>query len=113
MTSKYIKLQKLKMWQIGSGKTEAVKHFFEKYAEYFFFKLRMILFLASNQDTQHKDAHCAQITPSISFLIVNWNDRRSHRVFLCFYAAIFRLTSAKFQTFADKSRTVWSSYMKF
>ena len=43
----------------------------------------------------------------------NWNDRRSRRVFLCFYSAIFELTSAKFQTFAYNSRTVWSSYMKF
>ena len=29
-----------------------------------------------------------------------WNDRRSRRVFLCFYSAIFQLMSAKFQTFA-------------
>ena len=43
----------------------------------------------------------------------NWNDRRSRRVFLCFYSAIFQLTSAKFQTFAYNSRTVGSSYMKF
>ena len=28
------------------------------------------------------------------------------RVFLCFYSAIFQLTSAKFQTFAYNSRTV-------
>ena len=42
-----------------------------------------------------------------------WNDRRSRRVFLCFYSAIFQLTSAKFQAFAYNSRTVWSSYMKF
>ena len=42
-----------------------------------------------------------------------WNDRRSHRVFLCFYSAIFQPTSAKFQTFAYNSRTIWSSYMKF
>ena len=34
-------------------------------------------------------------------------------MFLCFYLAIFQLTSAKFQTFAYNSRTVWSSYMKF
>ena len=34
-------------------------------------------------------------------------------MFLCFYSAIFQLTSAKFQNFAYKSRTVWSSYMKF
>ena len=33
--------------------------------------------------------------------------------FLCFYSAIFQLTSAKFQTFAYNSRTVGSSYMKF
>ena len=44
---------------------------------------------------------------------INWNDRRSRRVFLCFYSAIFQLTSAKFQTFAYNSRTVGSSYMKF
>ena len=43
----------------------------------------------------------------------NWNDRRSRRVFLCFYSAIFQLTSAKFQTFTYNSRTVESSYMKF
>ena len=43
----------------------------------------------------------------------NWNDRRSRRVFLCFYSSIFQQTSAKFQTFAYNSRTVWSSYMKF
>ena len=43
----------------------------------------------------------------------NWNDRRSRRVFLCFYSAIFQLTSAKFQTFAYNPRTVLSSYMKF
>ena len=34
-------------------------------------------------------------------------------MFLCFYSAIFQLTSAKFQTFAYNSRTVGSSYMKF
>ena len=34
-------------------------------------------------------------------------------MFLCFYLAIFQLTSAKFQTFAYNSRTVWSNYMKF
>ena len=43
----------------------------------------------------------------------NWNSRRSRRVFLCFYSAIFQLTSAKFQTFAYNSRTVGSSSMKF
>ena len=43
----------------------------------------------------------------------NWNDRRSRRVFLGFYSAIFQQTSAKFQTFAYNSRTVSSSYMKF
>ena len=37
---------------------------------------------------------------------LNWNDRRSRRVFLCFYSAVFQLTSAKFQTFAYNSRTV-------
>ena len=42
-----------------------------------------------------------------------WNDRRSRRVFLCFYSAIFQLTSAKFLTFAYNSKTVGSSYMKF
>ena len=42
-----------------------------------------------------------------------WNDRRSGRVFLCFYSAIFQLTSAKFLTFAYNSKTVGSSYMKF
>ena len=44
---------------------------------------------------------------------VSWNNRRSRRVFFCFYSAIFQLTSAKFQTFAYNSRTIWSSYMKF
>ena len=39
--------------------------------------------------------------------LTNWNDRRPRRVFLCFYLAIFQLTSAKFQTFAYNSRTVW------
>ena len=43
----------------------------------------------------------------------SWNDRRSRRVFLCFYSAIFQLTSAKFQSFAYNSRTVGPSYMKF
>ena len=43
----------------------------------------------------------------------NWNDRRWRRVFLCFYSAIFQLTSAKFQTFAYNSRAVESSNMKF
>ena len=42
-----------------------------------------------------------------------WNDRRLRRVFLCFYSAIFQLTSAKFQAFVYNSRIVWSSYMKF
>ena len=42
-----------------------------------------------------------------------WNDRRSRRVFLCFYLAIFQLTSSKFQTFAYNSRTIRSSNMKF
>ena len=48
-----------------------------------------------------------------ALLAFNWNDRRSRRVFLCFYSAIFKLTSARFQTFAYNSRTVWSNYMKF
>ena len=43
----------------------------------------------------------------------HYNDRRSRRVFLCFYSTIFQLTSAKFQTFAYNLRTVGSSYMKF
>ena len=43
----------------------------------------------------------------------NGNDRRSRRVFLCFYSAIFQLKSTKFQTFAYNSRTVESRYMKF
>ena len=34
-------------------------------------------------------------------------------MFLCFYSAIFQLTSAKFQIFAYNLRTVGSSYMKF
>ena len=34
-------------------------------------------------------------------------------MFLCFYSAIFQLTSAKFQTFAYNSRTVGPSYMIF
>ena len=42
-----------------------------------------------------------------------WNNRRSRCVFLCFYSAIFQLTSAKFQTFAYNSITVRTSYMKF
>ena len=52
----------------------------------------------------------------LSFLrhdFYSWNDRRSRRVFLCFYSAIFQLTSAKFQTFAYNSITVESNYMKF
>ena len=44
-----------------------------------------------------------------SSIVSNWNDRRSRRVFLCFYSAIFQLTSAKFQTFAYNSRMVWSN----
>ena len=43
----------------------------------------------------------------------NWNDRHLRRVFLCFYLAIFKLTSVKFQTFAYNSRTVWFSFIKF
>ena len=46
-------------------------------------------------------------------ILTYWNNRRSRRVFLCFYLAIFQLTSAKFQTFAYNLRTVWSSYIKF
>ena len=46
-------------------------------------------------------------------MINYWNDRRSRCVFLCFYSAIFQLTSAKFQTFAYNSKTVGSSNMKF
>ena len=46
-------------------------------------------------------------------ILTYWNDRRSRRVFLCFYLANFQLTSAKFQTFAYNSRTVGPSYMKF
>ena len=45
--------------------------------------------------------------------IYHWNNRHSRRVFLCFYSAIFQLTSAKFQTFAYNSRTVGSSNIKF
>ena len=43
----------------------------------------------------------------------DWNNRRSRRVFFRFYAAIFKLMSARFQAFAYNSRTIWSSYMKF
>ena len=43
----------------------------------------------------------------------SWNDRRSRRLFLCFYSAIFQRTSAKFHTFAYNSKTVGSSCMKF
>ena len=57
---------------------------------------------------------CTKTTVRIpKFNFANWNDRRSRRVFLCFYSAIFQLTSAKFQTFAYNSRRVDSSYMKF
>ena len=58
------------------------------------------------------DLNCSNYSYASKFF-VNWNDRRSRRVFLCFYSAIFQLTSAKFQTFAYNSRTVWSSYIKF
>ena len=40
-------------------------------------------------------------------------ERPTLACFFVFYSAIFQLTSAKFQTFAYNSRTVWSSYMKF
>ena len=50
---------------------------------------------------------------ALTFVSRHWNDRRSRRVFLCFYSAIFQLTNAKFQTFAYNSRTVGPSYMKF
>ena len=40
----------------------------------------------------------------------NWNDRRLRRALLCFFSAIFQLMSAKFQTFANNLRRVWSSY---
>ena len=56
----------------------------------------------------HKFKQC-----TIQFIYFYWNDRRSRRVFLWFYSAIFQLTSAKFQTFAYNPRTVRSSYMKF
>ena len=42
-----------------------------------------------------------------------WNDRRSSRVFLCFYSAIFKLTGAMFQTCTYNYGTVRSSHMKF
>ena len=45
-------------------------------------------------------------------LIIGMTDARPASSF-CFYSAIFKLTSAKFQTFAYNSRTVWCSYMKF
>ena len=48
----------------------------------------------------------------LQFKRANSNDRRSRRVLLCFYSAIFKLTSAKFQTFAYSLRTVNSNYMK-
>ena len=54
--------------------------------------------------------HARSIRQVTSFY---WNDRGSCLVFLCFYSAIFQLTSAKFQTFAYNSRTVGPSYMKF
>ena len=38
------------------------------------------------------------------------NDRRSRRLFLYIYSAIFQLTSAKFQTFVYNSRAVRSSF---
>ena len=37
----------------------------------------------------------------------------SRRVFFCFHSAIFKLTSAKFQTFGYNLRTVWSGFIKF
>ena len=62
--------------------------------------------------TQHPKADFCLRTRQL-YTVYNWNDRRSRRVFLCFYSAIFKLTSARFQTFAYNSRNVWSNYMKF
>ena len=56
---------------------------------------------------------CSKSVPATSLVFIHWNDRHSRHVFLCFYSAIFQLTSAKFQSFAYNSRTVGSSYMKF
>ena len=39
-------------------------------------------------------------------LLYYWNDRRSRRKFFHFYSAIFKLTSANFQTFAYNLITV-------
>ena len=57
--------------------------------------------------------HRESLRISLAMSNSSWNDRRSRRVFLCFYSVIFQLTSAKFQTFAYNSRTVGSSFMKF
>ena len=46
-------------------------------------------------------------------VIVIGNYRSSGRVFLRFYSAVFKLTSAKFQIFVYISRTARSSFMKF
>ena len=35
-------------------------------------------------------------SPDANAVICYWNDRRSRRMFLCFYSAIFQLTNAKF-----------------
>ena len=40
----------------------------------------------------------------------HWNDRRSRRVFRCFSLAIFKLASAKYQTFVYNSRTFRFKY---
>ena len=57
---------------------------------------------------------CSKVAAFLQTAVAHyWNDRRLRRVFLCFYSAIFQLTSAKFQTFAYNSRTVCYSYMKF
>ena len=55
----------------------------------------------------------SMVSKKIISITTNSNDQRSHGVFFCFSSAIFKLTSAKFQTFAYNSRAVWSSFMKF
>ena len=82
-------------------------------------KLEKCLQYFSTKTALHRTHPLLNIERNLHELLMNlqsvthWNNRRSCRVFFCFYSAIFQLTSAKFQTFAYNSRTIGSSYMKF
>ena len=110
--SKYCKREKASFYQVEQMPKKFLNYLCRATALY---NLGIVVILLANTRKSLK-FYCFESAQNLVFFIDSnffWNNRDLRCVFLCFYSAIFQLTSAKFQTFAYNSRTVWSPYMKF